>query len=242
MRPPQLELQPGRLPPVVLPAAPASPDPADPSPAEPSASLALRVANTGGVTLALHLSLEPRSPNLLRPGLWLVPGSTYSAAFAGNSSRACCQSGLGEGAATSQASADAPACSSAAAWSACSGHERTGALAGSGRGAAEGPGSGSGYRDTLGEGVELRAGAAPLRLASTLAPPAAVRMSLIRRAECDGHFLVLSARPQAPRHRGAQALSTCSKPAAHCAQHASSTRAHVMLVASANCNRLGPLQ
>ncbi|KAK9839437.1 hypothetical protein WJX81_001957 [Elliptochloris bilobata] len=32
--------------------------------------------------------------------------------------------------------------------------------------------------------------------------PVALRMSLIRRAECDGHFIVLSVRPEAPRHRG----------------------------------------
>lgn len=208
MRPPQLELQPGRLPSRVLPAAPASPDPADPTPAEPSTLLALRLANTGGVTLALHLALEPRSTNLLLPGLWLDPGSNFTAAFAGNSPGACCRIGSGEGTPTSQAGAGAPACSGDAAWGACSGSERAGALAESGMVAAEGPGSGSGsgYRDTLDEGVELRAGAPPLRLAAALAPPAAVRASLIRRAECDGHFLVLSARPQAPRHRGMQAL------------------------------------
>ena len=206
MRPPLLELQPGRLPPVVLPAAPASPDPVDPNPADSSASLALRVANAGGVTLALHLALEPRSANLLRPGLWLDPGSNYASASAANSSGACCHLGSGEGAPTSQAGVTVPACAGVAAWGVCSGHERAGALAESGMVAAGGPGSGSGYQDTLFEGVELRAGAAPLRLAATLAAPAALRASLIRRAECDGHLLVLSARPQAPRHRGAQAL------------------------------------
>ena len=203
-RPPRLELQPARLPPVVLPAGPASP--VDPSPAKASASATLRLANAGGVTLALHLSLEPRSGNLLWPWLWLDPGSSYTAACAGNGSGACCRSASGSGGPTRQAGAGAPGGAErggTANWAECSGRER--ALTEGGWAAAGGAGLelGSGSRDALTEGVELRAGAQPLRLAATLAPPAAVRASLIRRGECDGHFLVLSVRPQAPRHRGA---------------------------------------
>ena len=215
MRPPQLEVQPTRLPPMVLPAAPASPDPADPHPAESSSSAALRLANTGGVTLALHVSVEPRSDDLLRPGLWLDPGSNYTAAFTANSSGACCQ--LGFGAPTTQAGMVAPgkaACGSNSTWGACFGVEGAGALQGN-MADAEDPGSGSGprYLESLEGGVKLRAGAAPLRSAATLMAPAVLRTSLIRRAECDGHFLVLCSRPQAPRHRGAlpclQEQATC---------------------------------
>ena len=166
LRPPLLELQPARLPPVALPAGRSNPNTANPNPAEPATSLALRLANAGGVALALHLSLEPRSGNLLRPGLWRDPGSNYTAAFAATSSAACCRSGSGLESSASQAGGgdrgEAPS-GGAAAWGACSGGERVGAPAERGAAAAEDPGSrsGSGYWDTLREGVELRTGAAP---------------------------------------------------------------------------------
>ena len=165
--PPRLVLQPERLPPV-----------------SPATTASVKLANAGGLPLAVHLALEPRSRNLLAPALWLDPGtsSVWDTAPDG-------------GATTPSSDALSTVSRSA----------RSGSgLALSAGTLAEGL---TLEQAKSGSSVALSGGAAaPLRLAGELRVPVAVRGSLIRRRECDSHFIALSTRPRAPARRGEGSL------------------------------------
>ncbi len=206
-RPPQLALQPEQLPPIAL--AAANPDAAaSPDLERPAAAATITLANAGGLPLAARLSLERRSADTLVPALWLDPAASGSRDIAAGDAPACCPLAVRVGAGpealgSADGAAGAAACAGAvAAWGACAGG---GAPQ---KAPPEASGGGPGWGDAVGgrggaSGVALRGGAgAALRLAAALRLPAALRGSLVRRAACDSHFLVLSVRPHAPARRG----------------------------------------
>jgi hypothetical protein len=244
-RPPQLALQPERLPPVAL--AAASPDPtASPDPARPAAAAAITLANAGGLPLAARLSLERRSADTLVPALWLDPAASGTRGLAARDAPACCplaaRVGAGpEALGSAGGAAGAGACAGAAtAWGACAGGGAPQGARPEARGGGPGRGDAAGGGGAA-SGVVLRGGAgAMLRLAATLRPPAALRGSLVRRAACDSHFLVLSARPRAPARRGAPLTLTLPTPGV-CRPHARSGAAHGRPQRQAHLQRLiGP--
>ena len=169
--PPRLVLEPERLPPV-----------------SPATTASVKLTNAGGLPLAVHLALEPRSRNLLTPALWLDPGtgSVWETAADGGATRPG-SDGL------STASRSARSGSGLALSAGALAEDLTLQQAKSG------------------SGVALSGGAAaPLRLAGELRAPVAVRWSLIRRRECDSHFIALSTRPTAPARRGEGSLFLAS--------------------------------